>query len=106
MNCKREMLGKPRTSEIDTYRPKHIIFTKCNDNYHGYLYKPLKSPQTYKITHDTQVDYLIIPFTKMLSNHRTHDMRTSDACHEHNFHRRNLKFSDIVSNTITIMNKN
>ena len=29
----------------------------------------------------------------------------SNACHELNFHRRDLKFSDIVSNTITIMNK-
>ena len=27
---------------------------------------------------------------------------TSNACHEHNFHRRDLKFSDIVPNNITI----
>ena len=38
--------------EIDKYiyRPKHIIFTKSNDNYHEYLYKHRNYPKIYEIT--------------------------------------------------------
>ena len=40
----------------------------------------------------------------MLSNHRTDDMRISNAFHGLNFHRRRLEFSDIGPNTVTISN--
>ena len=51
-----------------------------------------------------QVYMLFFPFTKILSNHRTDDTRTLNACQGLNFHRRDLKFLDIVSNTILITN--
>ena len=42
----------------------------------------------------------------MQSNHRSDDTQTSNECHWLNFHRRDLKFSYVVSNTMTIMNVN
>ena len=57
-------------------------------------------------THFPQVHSLIIPFTNALSHHYADDAWTSNACYGLNFHQRDLKFSDIVPNTITIMNKN
>ena len=44
-------------------------------------------------------------FTKAL-HHLGQDMRTSNACHGFNFHRRDLDFSDIVSKTMTVTNLN
>ena len=48
----------------------------------------------------------VIPFATALSHHYADDAWTSNACHGHNFHCRDLKFSDIVPNTITISNHN
>ena len=50
--------------------------------------------------------HIIIQFMKVLSNHYADDTRTSNAYHRLNFHHRDLKFSDIVPNTIMFMNKN
>ena len=58
----------------------------------------------YKITPFHRLIGLLF-LAKMSSNHRTDDTRISNACHGLNFHHRDLKFSEIVPNTITIMNK-
>ena len=44
----------------------------------------------------------VIPFTKALSHNYADDTKTLNACHGHKFHCRDLKFSDIVPNTITM----
>ena len=49
---------------------------------------------------------IIIQFTKEQGHHYADDPWTSSACHGLNFHRRDLKFSDKVRNTITIVNWN
>ena len=41
---------------------------------------------------------------KVLSHNYEDDEKTSITCHGHNFHRRDLIFSDIVPDTITIFN--
>ena len=48
----------------------------------------------------------VISFMKTLSHHYADDTWTSNACHVHNSHRRDLKFSDIVPDTITIFTHN
>ena len=67
---------------------------------------PLETPQTIRpnpISH-MFISILsdVITFTKTLSNHDADDAWTSNVCHRHNFHRRDLKFSDIVHDTRTI----
>ena len=47
---------------------------------------------------------IIIPLMKVLNHHYADDALTSNACHGLNFHHRDLKFSHIVPNTLTIMN--
>ena len=44
---------------------------------------------------------VLSPFIKVPSHHYADDTWTSNVCHGHNFHRRDLKFSDIP-NTTTI----
>ena len=48
----------------------------------------------------------VTPFTKALSHHYADDKWTSNACHGNNFHRRELKFSDVVLDTITNFKNN
>ena len=47
---------------------------------------------------------IIIQFTKALSQHYADDAWSTNASHWLNFHRRDLKFSDIVPTTTTINN--
>ena len=47
----------------------------------------------------------LLLFTKATHYHYADDAWTSNACHGHNFHHMDLKFSDSVPNTIMIMNK-
>ena len=47
---------------------------------------------------------IIIPHTKVPCHHRADGSRTSNVRHGFNFHCRDLKFSDIVSNTIMVKN--
>ena len=71
---------------------------------------PLEAPQTSwnnPISHRFIIILSdVIPVTKARSHYYADDAWTSNACHGHNFHRRDLKFSDIVPNTITIFNHN
>ena len=48
----------------------------------------------------------VIPFYKSAESELCYNAWTSNACHIHNFHRRDLKFSDIVPDTITIFKHN
>ena len=49
---------------------------------------------------------IIIQFMKVPSHHYADDTWASNVCHGVNFQHWSLKFSDIVPNSITIMNKN
>ena len=48
----------------------------------------------------------VIPFRKALSHNYVDDPLISNAYHADNFHHRDLEFSDIVPNTITIFKHN
>ena len=64
---------------------------------------PLK---LYEITLFPQVHQSFIPFMKAMSYHYADEVWASNEWDGLNFHRRDLKVSDIVPNTITNMNKN
>ena len=64
------------------------------------------SLKLYEITLFPQVQQIIILFMKVMSCHYTDDSQTSNACNQLNFRCRDMKFSDMVQNTITIINKN
>ena len=68
---------------------------------------PLKLYEiTLFLTGSSACYHFTIQFTKVLSHHFADDTWTSNVYHGLNFHHRDLKFSDIVPNTIMIMNKN
>ena len=49
---------------------------------------------------------MFFPITLALSHNYADDAWTSNACQGHNFHHRDLKFSDVVPKTITNFNHN
>ena len=70
---------------------------------------PLETPQT---IWNNPISYRfisllldVIPLYKSASHNYADNAWTSDACHGHNFHRRDLKFSDVPI-TITIFKRN
>ena len=100
----------PRTTEIDIYR--YILVQK--QYFHQISWQlsrvPLETPQTIWNNHISHrfISLLLdlIPLTKVLTHHYVVDAWTSNACQGHNFHCRDLKYLDIVPDTITIYNYN
>ena len=112
LNNKQKMYGgictpprTPRNSYISIYfGPKAFI----SPNLMIIIMGTFKTPQTLwnnPISHrfiSSLSD--VIPFMKALSHNYADDTWTSNACHGHNFYCGDMKFSEIVPDTITILN--
>ena len=117
MNIKQNMYGRPCTSSLYLPPLKKFIYILIYFG-HKTLFSPnlmiiimgtLETPQTIwnnSISHRF-ISFLsdVIPFTKALCHNHADDAWTSNVCHGHNFHHRDLKFSD-VRNTLTIFKHN
>ena len=96
---------------IDIYCPEHIIFTKSHNIIITGTFINTSSPlKLYEITifpaGSSAYYHIIIQFTKVPSHHYADKASTSNVFHGLTFHCRDLKYSDIVPNTITTRNKN